>query len=287
MGLEFKASQAADSYGNFTIIRSDESVQSPAVSVIMSVYNNESFLDISVNSILEQTFKDFEFIIINDGSTDKSLDLLKNFQERDSRIVIVDQKNMGLTRSLNRCIDLARGYFLARQDADDYSFSQRLEVMYKAARESHCDFMLAQARTGAKVFPMELLLRFNNVNTLKAGNIFAHGTFFGKRQIFQKIKYDIEFIYTQDFKFLLDLIQTESTIGVVKKVLYKSLDNHNNISNTKYDEQHALALRALIKTYGKLNFLHRIIYSRQPSLVRMSVKLLKISCVIIPVSSYP
>jgi len=100
-------------------------VRSPLVSVVMSVYNGERYLREAIESILTQTFADFEFIIIDDGSTDASRDIILSYG--DSRIRLVDnERNLGLTRSLNRGLQLARGEYVARQDADDVSMPERL-----------------------------------------------------------------------------------------------------------------------------------------------------------------
>lgn len=100
--------------------------KAPKVTVLMAVYNGERFLSEAVESILAQTFRDFEFLIINDGSTDRTRYILASYN--DPRIRIVDnEQNIGLTKSLNRGLALARGEYIARQDADDRSHSSRLE----------------------------------------------------------------------------------------------------------------------------------------------------------------
>ena len=100
---------------------------SPKVSVVMSVNNGERFLRESVESILHQTFTDFEFIIVDDGSTDGTWDILTEYAGQDQRIALVkNQENIGLTKSLNKGLALAKGGFIARQDADDISSMERL-----------------------------------------------------------------------------------------------------------------------------------------------------------------
>jgi glycosyltransferase involved in cell wall biosynthesis len=99
----------------------------PKVSVVMSVYNGLPYLHAAVEGILAQTFPDFEFIIINDGSTDATPSVLEHFAEVDARIRILENpKNIGYTNSLNRGISIARGELIARQDADDFSLPTRL-----------------------------------------------------------------------------------------------------------------------------------------------------------------
>lgn len=98
----------------------------PDVSVVMSVYNSAPYLREAVDSILMQTLKNFEFIIINDGSTDESLSILKSYN--DSRIILIDNGvNKGLIYSLNKGISVARGKYIARMDSDDISLAFRLE----------------------------------------------------------------------------------------------------------------------------------------------------------------
>ncbi|MCJ7575561.1 MAG: glycosyltransferase [Dehalococcoidia bacterium] len=93
----------------------------------MPVYNGEKYLEKAIESILTQTFRDFEFIIIDDGSTDDTSDILARYQQKDARIRVYHQKNQGLMASLNRGCQLAQGKYIARMDADDVSLPERLE----------------------------------------------------------------------------------------------------------------------------------------------------------------
>lgn len=98
----------------------------PKVTVLMSVYNGEKFLQESIKSILEQTFKDFEFLIIDDGSSDGSKEIVQSFNA--PRIILIEnEKNIGLAQSLNKGLKLAKGQYIARMDADDISLPDRLE----------------------------------------------------------------------------------------------------------------------------------------------------------------
>jgi glycosyltransferase involved in cell wall biosynthesis len=99
----------------------------PAVSVLMPVYNAADFLASAVQSILDQTFKDFELIIINDGSTDRSCEILDDFARKDVRIKLISRPNTGYVVALNEALALARGEFIARMDADDLSLPTRFE----------------------------------------------------------------------------------------------------------------------------------------------------------------
>jgi glycosyltransferase involved in cell wall biosynthesis len=98
----------------------------PTISVVMSVFNGERFLCEAIESILSQTVSDFEFVIIDDGSTDTSATILASYQQRDHRVRVYRQENIGLARSLNRGCGLARGNYIARMDADDVAHRDRL-----------------------------------------------------------------------------------------------------------------------------------------------------------------
>jgi glycosyltransferase involved in cell wall biosynthesis len=99
----------------------------PTVSVVMPVFNGAEFLDEAVFSILDQTFRDFEFIIIDDGSTDETASILQKYAEVDRRVKVFPQTNEGMIPALNRGCRLARGQYIARMDADDISLPHRLE----------------------------------------------------------------------------------------------------------------------------------------------------------------
>jgi len=115
-------------------------MSSPRISVVMSVYNGEEFLAEAVESILEQTFSDFEFVIIDDGSTDRTSGILSDYTKRDARVRIFSQRNKGRAESLNLGIDLARAGLIARMDADDISLPHRLK--------EQCEFMDGHPEVG-------------------------------------------------------------------------------------------------------------------------------------------
>lgn len=99
----------------------------PAVSVLMTVYNPGKYLSEAVESILNQTYQDFEFVMINDGSTDGSKKVLDDYAKTDDRIRLFHQENHGLVYSLNRGLKLAKGKLVARMDSDDVSLLERLQ----------------------------------------------------------------------------------------------------------------------------------------------------------------
>jgi hypothetical protein len=109
-------------------------MSAPVVTVLMPVYNAERFVARTVDSILAQTFGDFEFLIINDGSTDRTPEILRDYARRDERIRLVSRPNTGYVVALNEGLGLARGEFVARIDADDLADPRRLELQVARMR---------------------------------------------------------------------------------------------------------------------------------------------------------
>lgn len=107
-------------------------MSNPTISVVMAVYNGEKYLAEAIQSILDQTFSDFEFIIVDDGSTDGSSTILSTYLKSDDRIrVLKNETKQGLSFSLNKAIKASGGEFIARMDADDVSLPNRLEAQYQ------------------------------------------------------------------------------------------------------------------------------------------------------------
>ena len=114
----------------------DISRHRPIVSVLMTVYNGERYLADAVESILQQTFEDFEFVIVDDGSTDTSLELLQQFEKRDPRIRLFARPHGGIVPAANFGLRQCRGEFLARMDSDDVALPHRFEVQVATLREN-------------------------------------------------------------------------------------------------------------------------------------------------------
>ncbi|PKN13217.1 MAG: hypothetical protein CVU69_02635 [Deltaproteobacteria bacterium HGW-Deltaproteobacteria-4] len=176
----------------------------PLVSVVMSVYNGERYLREAVDSILRQTFTDFEFIIINDGSTDGTREILESYQ--DERIVLIHQENMGLTKSLNKGIALARGKYIARQDADDFSLPERFATQVSFL-DRECDISMVGSAVQVVDKSGEVLTTFKNPTgsseikeILKKYNCFWHGSVMFRRECLTSVGcYNERFGTAQDY----------------------------------------------------------------------------------------
>jgi glycosyltransferase involved in cell wall biosynthesis len=181
----------------------------PRISVVMSVFNGRPFLSEAVESVLMQSFTDFEFIIIDDSSTDGSSAYLNQMAKSDSRIVLMqNQENLGLTASLNRGLAEARGEFIARQDADDVSLPERFSKQV-AAFEADDDLALIgtgiveideQGHRGVKSLQPSLQAVIQRKMLFE--NAFFHPSIMWRREVFNRacLKYDEDFFYGQDYE---------------------------------------------------------------------------------------
>ena len=113
----------------------------PKISIILSVYNTELYLRECLDSVVNQTLKDIEIICVNDGSTDGSLNILKEYQSKDSRIIVVDQENKGLATSRNNALQIAKGQFIQFVDADDLLVNNACEILYNKCVKHNLDML--------------------------------------------------------------------------------------------------------------------------------------------------
>lgn len=138
----------------------------PKVSVVMSVYNGSPYLREAISSILTQSFSDFEFIIIDDGSTDNSVEIITSFN--DSRILLVRQNNTGLAKALNKGIAISNTSYIVRMDADDISLPDRIKLQFEFLEKTpHCIAVGSNAieidKDGKYIFTSNLLLTWKDI----------------------------------------------------------------------------------------------------------------------------
>ena len=111
----------------------------PEISIIVPVYNCEKYIEKCINSILNQTFKDLELILIDDGSSDKSGEICEEFKQKDSRVKVIHEKNSGVSIARNVGINIAKGKFIGFVDSDDYLSSDMYEFLYENLKNSSAD----------------------------------------------------------------------------------------------------------------------------------------------------
>ncbi len=184
----------------------------PLVSIIVSAYNAQDTLAAALVSLLQQDYPHVEIILINDGSTDKTSEICRAYAQKDERIKLIEQENIGLTRALNRGINAAQGLYIARQDADDTSYPQRIveQVNFMETHPdvilcgSNCENVYRNGQTALWGWRDEKTL--NRYLTLKTP--FAHSTaFFRAHQAKQLAGYDTSLKTAQDMDFWIRLSQ--------------------------------------------------------------------------------
>lgn len=220
----------------------------PPISVIMSVYNSERYLDISIESILSQTFKEFEFIIINDGSNDNSLKIIKKYQKKDTRIKIINNnKNIGLTKSLNKGLRIAKGKYIARMDADDISATNRLKKEYHFLEFHQNYFLCASYRylideNNSRLYDYSVNLDdYNLPKLMLKSNFLAHSSIMFRKGIIYREK----FVYAQDYDLYLRIISDNKKIHIIQEYLTRYRICSDAISIIKQKQQRLFAKKAL------------------------------------------
>jgi len=213
------------------------------ISVLTSVYNDEENIGNAIESILNQEYENFEFLIMDDCSTDETRNICNKYSKKDKRIKIFrNSKNLGLTKSLNILIKNSSGFFVARQDSDDISYDKRLATQYKLLSETNIDgcTTLALIKDTNKVIPK--FSRYVSPKlVIKYKNPFIHGTLMLKREVMNEIGfYNENFYYAQDYKLMKDLIDKKYNLKIISKVLYQ-LNMNNNISKIHKKEQREYA----------------------------------------------
>jgi glycosyltransferase involved in cell wall biosynthesis len=205
----------------------------------MSVKDGEDYLEESIKSILNQIYKNFEFLICDDGSTDKSLAICNKFAEEDSRVrIFTNSHTIGLTKSLNKLIEISKGEIIARQDADDISHEERFSRQLNVYKNKGFNIVTSRAKIlMSKRTKPRLSFFIPNKLIIKLKNPFVHGSLFMNKQLLINIgRYNENFYYSQDYKLFWDLIHTGNKVKVIYGPLY-SIRNVNNISTLKVKEQ--------------------------------------------------
>lgn len=172
------------------------------ISIILPTYNNEQTIFDSINSILNQNYYNFELIIINDFSTDKTKHIIKSFN--DKRIIYLEnEKNIGITKSILRGIDKAKGDYIARMDGDDIALPERLEIQLNyLTLNPNTDLVASNIIlfTGNKVIGNSKLKLFNsnNINFYMRTLGLPHMTWMTKAEFFKNFKYNPNILLAQD-----------------------------------------------------------------------------------------
>jgi glycosyltransferase involved in cell wall biosynthesis len=249
-------------------------MKKPLVSVVMPAYNDEKYVGKAIESILNQTFKDFEFIIIDDASKDKSLEIINKYAKKDKRIIVLkNENNLKICKTLNKGIKIAKGKYIARMDADDWSYPERIkkqvEFMEKNPKVVICGGTMEVCNL--KLNPINKR-EYNETNKEIRNKIFywspfCHATVIYKTNIIRKVGgYDPRFPKAQDYDLYFRL-GNEGEFANLKDTLFKMRVNPagSTFESIRQQEKYTLEIRKkATKTYGyKMNIKEKIYYFAQ------------------------
>lgn len=220
------------------------------VSILMTIYNHEKYLKSAINSLINQKFKNWELIAINNGSKDNSGLVLKNFKDKRIKKFFF-KKNIGRTKCLNYGLKLCKSKYIAILDSDDISHKNRLSIQIKELENNEniglvfTDFDFIDEKSNI-IFISKKKFQFKKIRELLTKNFIGHSTVMYKRNILKKIgNYPNKYKYAQDYAFYLKILKV-SNIKFIKKKLLKIRIPHNN-SETKRILNSKLAIIERIK----------------------------------------
>jgi glycosyltransferase involved in cell wall biosynthesis len=232
----------------------------PSITVLMPVYNAGKYLTQAVDSILNQTFTDFEFLIIDDGSTDNSVEIIKSYSDRRIRLVINEQ-NLGISATLNKGIELSSCELVARMDADDISYPERLKKQF--------DYFLAFPETVMLSTSVRFIDNENKSNEVQIVDHFFNCYFinFICAQYHPTIMYKRSVVighggykmrYSEDFDLWWRLMAANLKIGHLNEILLDYRNSDNSLSkvlkNQEYEDSAAELLRRNLRHYAGDSF---------------------------------
>ncbi len=227
----------------------------PKISVIMPVFNAENKLKESIDSILNQTFSDFEFLIYNDGSTDNSDEVIKAYN--DPRIKYTKfENNAGLVGLLNRGISEAKGEFIARMDADDISLPYRFEEQFKFMNENpdigFCGSMIEHFGRQSAIVNLPVT-NFDINASLFFGTPFSHPTVMMRTSLLRSnnLFYDNNYLYAEDYE-LFERVSFFTEMSNIQKILLKYRLHETQISTKKWNRQYHLAGKIQARRFARV-----------------------------------
>ena len=223
------------------------------ISIIMPVYNGEKYLKEAIDSILDQTFKEFEFIIINDYSNDDSLKIINSYN--DKRIILVNNdQNLGIAKSLNKGIEISKGKYIARMDADDICYRHRLETQINFM-ENNLD--IGMCGSAVEVFTdnssniHECPLNHNEIKALQIFNsAFCHPTVMIRKEILSRHKLSYNEFYEgmEDYELWIRMSRVTKLANIKESLLkYRCHDGQvtKNISKLQHEKMKLIRKRTL------------------------------------------
>ncbi len=229
----------------------------PMISVVMPVYNGEKYLREAIESILNQTYKDFEFIILNDGSTDNTEEIILSYE--DPRIVYIkNDKNLQIVETLNRGISLAKGKYIARMDADDISLPERfacqVEILEKSDEIIICGSYAETFGEECQTSIWKMPLTHPEIETtLLFHTAFIHPSVMMRANVIKENNLKYESIYegVEDYALWMKMVQYGQMYNIPKPLLrYRIVANSITRTLEKANDKKRRMLLSLYKEYA-------------------------------------
>jgi len=208
------------------------------ISIVMPTYNRESYLAECIESILAQTYKDFELLVVDDGSTDSTKDLMKYYVEKDSRIRYFEHpSNLGISVARNTGVEYARGDYIAVMDSDDLMHPKRLKASLRGLQK--VDFVYSSYYLGdseGKVTGIVKPPREVTIENVKENSAWPHVTIVAKADCFKNNPYREDFKVNDDAWLVYKFLEAKYTNKWIKEPMVIVRDHSSNISKTKAKE---------------------------------------------------
>ena len=243
----------------------------PTISVVMSVYNAGAFLRPAMDSILGQGVRDVEYVIVDDGSTDESPRVLRDYAERDSRIRLTVRGNKGLTVTLNEALEQARGEFIARMDCDDVGVPGRFQKQLAFLR-AHPDVVCAGGHFELIDEKSRLLTRLRPPSDdetiqqllLRGHTAICHPAAMMRRDALTRVGgYDPFFKTTQDLDLWLRLGEV-GKLANVPEVVLRFRQHGGSVSETKREEQRRFGREAVERAWNRRGITDGVYEAEEP-----------------------
>jgi glycosyltransferase involved in cell wall biosynthesis len=227
------------------------------ISVAMPVYNGEKYLAIAIESILAQTYRNFELIIINDGSTDDSLNVIQFYQRQDQRIRVVTRENRNLVTTLNEIIDMARGKWIARMDQDDIALHQRFERQLSWIQQTNSDICGSWVQLFGST-DRRVLKHAQDDSAIKMEMLFsspfAHPSVLMKTKLIRELRYDIKWEMCEDYDLWERAARSGWRMTNIQEILLLYRQHPLQITSNTVLKNHSLAQKIRRRYWEYVSF---------------------------------
>ncbi|MFI3242412.1 MAG: glycosyltransferase [Alphaproteobacteria bacterium] len=218
------------------------------ISVIVPVYNVEKYLENCLNSLLQQTFNDFEVFCVNDGSTDNSLSILEGFAKKDDRIVIITQENKGQSVARNKALSLISGQYVVFLDSDDALPDYALQTMFDIAQKSNADVVVSEdfIKSNKKTEVVDVNSSYKVHNNPLKDILNMHKAFSNvwnkmyKAEILKNKRF-IEGIYFEDWPFITTLFAEINSFATTNVPCYIYTNDNVSVMRSEFSEHKILS----------------------------------------------